>query len=129
MRIGSVCGVDAEQCCPSEMDVVKSLRTETVMQPTVCERVAAPLLTLHRKTTSPIAVVVLGVVALGIVGYGLAGANHHMAWFGALLAIVSWYGFLLSGCERLLAARDRQIAELRSRAQEKAEPGVGVDSR
>ena len=111
------------------LDVVKSLRTDSFMQPTFCERVAAPLLTLHRKTTSPIAVAFLAAVALGIVGYGLAFVNHHVAWCGAVLLVVSWYGFLLSGCERLLAARDRQIADLRSQSPEKAEPGVGADSR
>lgn len=82
------------------------------MTPTICERVAAPLLELHRKTTSPAAVVVLGAVAISIIACGLFAGNHHIAWGGAVLAVVSWYGFLLSGCERLLAAKDRQIEAL-----------------
>lgn len=83
------------------------------MPPTLCERVAAPLLELHRKTTSPITVFVLGVVAVSIIAYGFFTENHHVMWGGAILAVVSWYGFLLSGCERLLAAKDRQIEALK----------------
>lgn len=82
------------------------------MPQTLCERVASPLLKLHRKTTSPAAVGVLAVVALSIVGYGLSTGNHHVIWFGVLLTVTSWYGFLLSGCERLLAAKDREISAL-----------------
>ena len=48
---------------------------------------------------------------MAIVGYGLAVANHHVTWLGVVLTVVSWYGYLLSGCERLLAAKDRQIAD------------------
>jgi hypothetical protein len=82
---------------------------------TLCERVAAPLLEIHRKTTSPNAVVLLGVVAVTVVGYGGFIANYHVMWAGVVLAVVSWYGFLLSGCERLLAAKDRRIEELEQR--------------
>jgi hypothetical protein len=82
------------------------------MSLTLCERVAAPLLEIHRKTTSPTAVVVLGVVAVSVIGYGACIWNHHVMWAGVVLAVVSWYGFLLSGCERLLAAKDLQIAAL-----------------
>ncbi len=83
------------------------------MPQTLCERVASPLLELHRKTTSPVAVGVLAVIALSIVGYGLSIGNPHFIWFGVLLTVTSWYGFLLSGCERLLAAKDREISALR----------------
>jgi lipopolysaccharide export LptBFGC system permease protein LptF len=82
------------------------------MSQTFCERVASPLLELHRKTTSPAAVGVLALFALSVVGYGLSAGNHHVIWFGVLLALTSWYGFLLSGCERLLAAKDREISAL-----------------
>ena len=83
---------------------------------TLCERVAAPLLELHRKTTSPTAVGLLGAVALSIIAYGVFVASHDVTWAGVALAVVSWYGFLLSGCERLLAAKDRRIEELEQRA-------------
>ncbi|MES2789235.1 MAG: hypothetical protein V4719_06405 [Planctomycetota bacterium] len=82
------------------------------MPQTLCERVASPLLELHRKTTSPVAIGVLAVVALSIVGYGLSADNHHVIWFGMLLTVTSWYGFLLSGGERLLAAKDKEISAL-----------------
>lgn len=85
------------------------------MSPTLCERVAAPLLDLHRKTTSPTMVMILGIVALAICGYGLSTRHIHVSWFGAMLLVVSWYGFLLSGCERLLAAKDREISDLKRR--------------
>ncbi|MDB5341158.1 MAG: hypothetical protein JWN70_6777 [Planctomycetaceae bacterium] len=82
------------------------------MAHTLCERVAAPLLELHRKTTSPAAVGVLALVALSIIAYGLSVGNHHVIWLGVLLTVTAWYGFLLSGCERLLAAKDNEIRAL-----------------
>ena len=82
------------------------------MPQTLCERVAAPLLDLHRRTSSPTGMVCLEVVALGIIGYGFSTANPHIMWFGVLGAVVSWYGFLLSGCERLLAAKDKELQAL-----------------
>lgn len=82
------------------------------MPQTFCEQVAAPLLKLHRKTTSPTGVGLLALVALAIIGYGLSIGNPHAIWFGVLLTVTSWYGFLLSGCERLLAAREREIKAL-----------------
>ncbi len=84
------------------------------MPQTLCERVAAPLLLLHRKTTSPVAVGVLAAVGLSIVGYGQSKGNPHVVWFGVLLTVVSWYGFLLSGCERLLTAKDKEILSLQN---------------
>lgn len=48
------------------------------MKPTLCERVAAPLLVLHRKTTPVAAVVMLG--GVGLIGVGLAKGNAHVAW-------------------------------------------------
>ncbi len=83
------------------------------MTPSLCERVAAPLLELHRRTTPVAAVVILGCVALGVFGYGIASENYHVAWLGVLVTTIAWYGFLLSGCERLLAAKERELAALR----------------
>ncbi len=83
------------------------------MTRTLCERIAAPLLELHRQTTPPAATVVLALAGLGVLGYGLATSHVHLSWGGALLAVVGWYGFLLSGCERLLAAKERELEGLR----------------
>lgn len=85
------------------------------MSRTLCERVAAPLLELHRKTTSPAMVVVLAFVAAGVSSYGLFIRNDHITWLGVVLLVTAWYGFLLSGCERLLAEKDREIERLKSR--------------
>ena len=82
------------------------------MPSTLCERIAAPLLDLHRKTTPVLAVVLLGAVAASSVAYGVLIGNHHIAWGGALVTVVAWYGFLLSGCERLLTAKDQRIMAL-----------------
>jgi hypothetical protein len=82
------------------------------MKRTLCERVAAPLLKMHRKTTPPAATVVLGLIGLAVAGYGLAVGNPHVAWGGALVTVVGWYGFLLSGCEKLLAAKERELKAL-----------------
>lgn len=83
------------------------------MTRTLCERIAAPLLELHRKTTPPAATVVLALAGLSVLGYGLATSHVHLSWGGALVAVVGWYGFLLSGCERLLAAKERELKGLR----------------
>lgn len=88
------------------------------MTRTLCERIAAPLLELHRQTTPPAATVVLALVGLGVLGYGLATSHVHLSWGGALVAVVGWYGFLLSGCERLLAAKERELAGLRQGERE-----------
>ena len=40
------------------------------MPQTLCERVAAPLLDLHRRTSSQTGMVCLEVVALSVIGYG-----------------------------------------------------------
>ena len=69
---------------------------------------AAPVLALHRKTSTPLGTGVLAAVAAGLGGYGLVAGNHHLAWLGALGVVVAWYGFLLHGCDRLLAARDAE---------------------
>ncbi len=82
------------------------------MPRTLCEQVAAPLLDLHRQTSSPTGMVCLEVAALGLIGYGFSAANHHIIWGGVLGAVVSWYGFILSGCERLLAAKDKELQAL-----------------
>ena len=82
------------------------------MPQSLCEQVATPLLDLHRRTSSPTGMVCLEVVALGIIGYGFSASNPHIMWFGVLGAVVSWYGFLLSGCERLLAAKDKELQAL-----------------
>lgn len=81
------------------------------MQPaTICERIAEPLLRIHRNTTPVWAVVVSAVVGLGVIGYGLNVGNRDIAWVGVLVVVTSWYGFLLSGCERLLAAKDAELS-------------------
>lgn len=82
------------------------------MPRTLCEHVAAPLLDLHRRTSSPAGMVGLEIVALGVTGYGIAAGNPHIVWGGALGAVVAWYGFLLSGCERLLAAKEQELHAL-----------------
>ena len=82
------------------------------MPQTLCEQIAAPLLDLHRRTSSPTGMACLEVVALSVVGYGFSVANPHIIWFGVLGAVVSWYGFLLSGCERLLAAKEKELQAL-----------------
>lgn len=79
----------------------------------ICERIAEPLLRIHRNTTPVWAVAVSAIVGLGVIGYGLNVGNRDIAWVGVLVVVTSWYGFLLSGCERLLAAKD---AELSARA-------------
>ena len=83
------------------------------MTRTLCERIAAPLLELHRQTTPPAATVVLALVGLSVFGFGLATGHVHLSWGGALVAVIGWYGFLLSGCERLLAAKQRELEDLR----------------
>lgn len=92
------------------------------MPSTLCERVAAPLLDLHRKTTPVLAVVGLGAAAVSAMAYGFLAGNHHIAWGEALVTVVAWYGFLLSGCERLLAAKDQRIEALEQQIARKAEP-------
>ena len=99
------------------------------MPSTLCERIAAPLLDLHRKTTPVLAVVLLGAAAASTMAYGVLVGNHHIAWGGALVTVVAWYGFLLSGCERLLTAKDQRIMALEQQLARKAEPDVGADSR
>lgn len=89
--------------------------------PTLCERVAAFLLEIHRKTTPVAAIVLLGVAALSAAAYGFLVGNHHVMWGGSLVTVVSGYGFVLSGCERLLAARDRRIDVLARRLAESAD--------
>jgi hypothetical protein len=69
--------------------------------------VALPVLALHRKTSSPAGTVVLAAAAAALGGYGLAVGNHDLAWLGGLGVIIGWYGFLLHGCDCLLAAKDR----------------------
>ena len=81
------------------------------MARTLCERVAAPLLNLHRRTSSPTGMALLEVTALCVVGYGIMIGNQHVIWCGILGAVVSWYGFLLSGCERLLAAKEQELSD------------------
>lgn len=93
---------------PSEGTVESETRS-----PTLCEQIADPLLKLHRRTTSTAAIGVLAVAALSMTGYGMSVGNHHIVWAGVVLIVVSWYGYLLSGCERLLAAREREIAALK----------------
>ncbi|MFM9965512.1 MAG: hypothetical protein ACKV2Q_30370 [Planctomycetaceae bacterium] len=95
-----------------------------MMTRTLCEKVAAPLLELHRKTSSPTGMVFLELVALSVIGYGFANGNVHVIWLGVLGAAVSWYGFLLSGCERLLAAKEKELQALRE-----ATAGLGKDAR
>lgn len=80
----------------------------------ICERIAAPLLEMHRKTTPVWAVAVSGLFGLGILAYGLSLGNNNIAWIGVLVGITSWYGFLLSGCERLLAAKDAELHAARA---------------
>jgi|GEM_PF-5079921 len=99
------------------------------MPSTLCERIAAPLLDLHRKTTPVLVVVLLGAVAASAMAYGFLVGNHHIAWGGALVTVVAWYGFLLSGCERLLAAKDQRIMALEQQVARKAEPSDGAESR
>jgi len=41
-------------------------------------------------------------------GYGVIAGNCHLAWLGGLGVVVAWYGFLLHGCDRLLAAREAE---------------------
>ena len=77
---------------------------------TICERIAEPLLRIHRNTTPVWAVVVSAIVGLGVIGYGLNVGNRDIAWVGVLVVVTSWYGFLLSGCERLLAAKDAELS-------------------
>lgn len=96
------------------------------MPSTLCERVAATPLDLHRKTTPVLAVVVLGAAAVSAMAYGFLIGNHHIARGGALVTVVAWYGFLLSGCERLLAAKDRRINALEQQVARKAEPVAGT---
>lgn len=86
----------------------------------ICERIAAPLLEMHRKTTPVWAVAASGLFGLGILAYGLNVGNNNVAWIGVLVGITSWYGFLISGCERLLAAKDAElIAAKGKRADER----------
>ena len=99
------------------------------MRSTLCERLAAPLLDLHLKTTPVPAVVVLGAAAASAMCHGLLVGNHDIAWGGALVTVVAWYGFLLSGCGRLLAARDRRIDELERQLACNAQPLHGKESR
>ena len=90
------------------------------MPSTLCERIAAPLVDFHHRTTPVIAVVVIGVVAASAMGYGCLAGNRDIAWGGALVTVVAWYGFLLSGCGRLLAAKDRRIDALEEQLARKA---------
>jgi len=77
---------------------------------TICERIAEPLLRIHRNTTPVWAVGVSAIVGLGVIGYGLNVGNRDITWVGLLVVVTSWYGFLLSGCERLLAAKDAELS-------------------
>ena len=81
------------------------------MSRSFCERVAAPVLVLHRKTSSPVGTAVLAAAAAGLGGYGLLAGNHHLAWLGGLGVVVAWYGFLLHGCNRLLTAKDAEARQ------------------
>lgn len=72
------------------------------MKQTLCERMAEPLLRIHGKTTPPAATVLLGVVGICIGGFGIVNGHRDLAWAGALIAVVAWYGFLLCGCYRLV---------------------------
>jgi hypothetical protein len=85
---------------------------EPAMSQSLCECIAAPLLDLHRRTSSPTGMLCLELVALGVIGYGVSVSNPHVIWVGVLGAVVSWYGFLLSGCERLLAAKEKELQAL-----------------
>jgi hypothetical protein len=80
------------------------------MSRSLCEKVAAPVLDLHRKTSSPLGTAVLAGAAAGLACTGLIVGNHHLAWLGGLAVVVAWYGFLLHGCDRLLAAKDAELA-------------------
>jgi len=84
---------------------------------TLCERTAAPLLFLHGKTTPPLATVCLGAIGAGVVALGLFFGSPHIAWAGLLVTTVGWYGFLLSGCEKLLARKERELVELKKQIQ------------
>jgi hypothetical protein len=79
------------------------------MPRTFCERVANPLLRLHRRTSSPLGMAFLGLAALLLIGYGFVIGNCHIIWGGTLGIVIAWYGFLLSGCERLLAEKDGEL--------------------
>lgn len=72
------------------------------MKRPLCERVAEPLLLIHGKTTPPAATILLGAVGLCVAGYGIFAGFRDMAWGGALIAVIGWYGFLLCGCYRLV---------------------------
>ncbi|MDX1962512.1 MAG: hypothetical protein SFX18_05120 [Pirellulales bacterium] len=98
------------------------------MPPTLCERIAAPLLELHRKTTPLFAIILLGAAALSIIGYAWFVGNLHLMWGGVVLAVVSWYGFLLSGCERLLSAKEERIGLLERQLALKADQTNAADS-
>jgi hypothetical protein len=76
------------------------------MRRSLCERVALPVLALHRKTSSPTGTVVLAAAAAVLGGYGLAVGSCNLAWLGGLFVVIGWYGFLLHGCDRLLAAKE-----------------------
>jgi hypothetical protein len=65
--------------------------------------VAKPVLALHRRTSSPIGTAVLAAFGAGVAGYGLLSSNLHLVWLGGLVVVVGWYGFLLHGCDRMIA--------------------------
>ncbi len=76
------------------------------MKRTLCEQIAAPILVLHRKTSTPLWTGTIALAAAGLGGYGLVVGNPHFAWAGVLGMIIGWYGFLLHGCDRLLVASE-----------------------
>ncbi len=80
------------------------------MNLSLCEKVAAPVLVLHRRTSSPVGTAVLAAAAAGLACVGFLVGNYHLAWLGGLSVVVAWYGFLLHGCDRLLAAKDVDLA-------------------
>lgn len=87
------------------------------MSRSLCERVTAPLLELHRKTTPVAAVVMLGAIGGSVLSWGCLLGNPHVAWPGVVIMVVASYGFLLCGCVRLLAAKEAELHEYRSLAR------------
>jgi hypothetical protein len=85
------------------------------MSRSLCEKVAVPVLDLHRRTSSPVGTAVLAAAGAGLACTGLVADNHHLAWLGGLVVVIAWYGFLLHGCDRLLAAKDAGLASQQER--------------